>query len=58
MIIVDFGKILEEIEDGLGEVFDVWFKVGLEVKCVFEFMEEGSFLVYYNSFVLDGFWGG
>lgn len=58
MIIADFGKILEEIEDGLGEAFDVRPKAGLEVKRVPEFTEEGSPLAYYNGPALDGSRGG
>jgi uncharacterized protein (DUF885 family) len=53
-IIADYQAIIDEIDAGLGEVFDVRPAVGVKVERVPEFREGGSALAYYQPPSLDG----
>lgn len=54
MIIAEYKRILDEISIGLGDVFDLFPKAGLDVRRVPEFKEEGSPIAYYGQPAMDG----
>lgn len=54
MIIAEYNRILDEIGNGIGDVFDLFPKAGLDVKRVPEFKEEGSPIAYYEPPAMDG----
>lgn len=58
MLIAEYNRILDDINQGLGDAFDISPKAGLEVKRVPPFKEEGSPLAYYERPALDGSKGG
>ena len=53
-IIADYQAIIDEIEAGLGDAFDIRPSVGVRVERVPEFREGGSALAYYQPPSLDG----
>ncbi|MFC6635096.1 DUF885 domain-containing protein [Microbulbifer taiwanensis] len=53
-IIADYQTIIDEIDAGLGDYFDVKPAMGVEVRRVPEFKEEGSAGAYYNPPAMDG----
>lgn len=53
-IIADYQRIIDEIDAGLGDVFDVRPATGVKVERVPEFREGGSALAYYQPPSLDG----
>ena len=57
-IIEGYNNILNEINDGLDEAFDIRPKASMEVKRVPEFKEEGSARAYYEQSTVDGSRGG
>ena len=57
-IIEGYNNILDEINDGLDNAFDIRPKAAMEVKRVPEFKEEGSPAAYYTSPTVDGSKGG
>ncbi|NUM56286.1 MAG: DUF885 domain-containing protein [Candidatus Hydrogenedentes bacterium] len=52
--IKDYQAIIDEINKGLGDSFDVRPKAGVEVQRIPEFREQGSAGAYYESPALDG----
>ncbi|NND52625.1 MAG: DUF885 domain-containing protein [Flavobacteriaceae bacterium] len=58
MVIDEYNRILDEINAGIDDAFDVRPVAGLEVKRVPEFKEEGSAGAYYNGPARDGSRGG
>lgn len=52
--IEDYQKIIDEIDGGLGDTFDLRPNVGVEVQRIPEFREKGSAGAYYESPALDG----
>ena len=57
-VIARYEEILEEINNGLDDAFDIRPKAALEVKRVPEFKEEGSAGAYYEQPAMDGSRGG
>ncbi|MEO2084243.1 MAG: DUF885 domain-containing protein, partial [Marinoscillum sp.] len=57
-IIEGYNNILDEINDGLDNAFDIRPKASMEVKRVPEFKEEGSAGAYYERPPMDGSRGG
>lgn len=57
-VIAEYNRLLDDINAGLDETFDIRPKAGLEVKRVPEFREEGSAGAYYNGPAMDGSRGG
>ncbi|WP_444944798.1 DUF885 domain-containing protein [Microbulbifer sp. ZKSA006] len=53
-IIADYQAMINEIDAGLDDYFDVKPKVGVEVRRVPEFKEPGSAGAYYNPPAMDG----
>lgn len=57
-VLARYNEILDEINNGLDDAFDIRPKAGLEVKRVPEFKEEGSAGAYYEAPPMDGSRGG
>ncbi|NNF62527.1 MAG: DUF885 domain-containing protein [Gammaproteobacteria bacterium] len=53
-LIDDFQEIINEIDAGISEMFDLEIKAPVEVRRVPEFREEGSALAYYQGPSQDG----
>ncbi len=53
-ILVDYQKIIDEIDAGLDKAFRIRAKAGVEVKRIPEFKEETSPGAYYNGPAIDG----
>ncbi|WP_444912364.1 DUF885 domain-containing protein [Microbulbifer sp. PAAF003] len=53
-IIADYQVMIDEIDAGLGDYFDLKPKMGVEVRRVPEFKEQGSAGAYYNPPAMDG----
>jgi len=52
--IAEYQKLIDEIDEGMSDVFDLRPSVGVEVRRVPEFREQGSAGAYYESPALDG----
>jgi uncharacterized protein (DUF885 family) len=57
-VIEGYNTILEEVNKGMSQAFDIKPKAALEVKRVPEFKEEGSAGAYYEQPPMDGSKGG
>jgi len=53
-ILLEYQKIIDEIDTGLDEAFRIRAKAGVEVKRIPEFKEETSPGAYYNGPAIDG----
>lgn len=57
-LVEEYNRILDEINQGIDDAFDLRPKAKLEVKRVPEFKEEGSPMAYYYPPAMDGSRGG
>jgi len=58
MIIAEYKRILDEINERMGDAFDIAPKAALDVQRIPPFKEEGSPLAYYEPPAMDGSRGG